>query len=131
MMEEQNKNVNYRIKDNNSGIDLKGFMLTTEEMLNITGEDIRDETIEFTVEKVIQYKPWDFGRYTPGAGQMGIYELKASNGGTYFVIIKDYRASEGDWRIMLLMIKETESDIKYELQINELGFIFMDYIFPI
>jgi hypothetical protein len=126
-----NKNVNYRIKGDNSGIDLKGFALTAEEMLKITGEDIRDETIEFTVERVIQYKPWNFGQYTPGAGQMGIYELKASNGDTYFVVIKDYRASEGDWRIMLLMIKKTEIDLKYELQIDRIGFTFMDYILPI
>lgn len=126
-----NKNVNYNIKDDNSGIDLKGFALSAGEMLQITGEDIREGAIEFSVERVVQYQPWNFGRYNPGAGQMGIYELKASNGDTYFVVIKDYRASEGDWRIMLLMIKKTESDLKYELQIDKLGFIFMDYIFPI
>jgi hypothetical protein len=122
------KNVNYRIKDDNSGIDLKGFVLTAGEMLEITGDDIKDETVEFTVERVIQYNSWNFGQYTPGAGQMGIYELKASNGETYFVVIKDYRTFESDWRIMLLMIKKTEIDLKYELQIDRIGFTFMDYI---
>lgn len=124
------KTVDYRIKENHSGIDLKGFVLTAGEMLEITGESIRDGTIEFTVERVIQYKPWNYGTVTPGSGQLGIYELKASNGKTYFVLIKDYRAFEGDWRIALLMIKNTEMDMKYELQINSLGMTFMDYLFP-
>ena len=123
------KTVDYRIKENRSGIDLKGFVLTAGEMLDITGESIRDGTIEFTVERVVQYKPWNFGTRTPGAGQLGIYELKASNGKTYFVLIKDYRAFEGDWRIALLMIKNTEMDMKYELQVNKLGLSFMDYLF--
>jgi hypothetical protein len=99
-------------------------------MLDITGKDIRDGTIEFTVVGVIQYKPWNFGTVNPGAGQLGIYELMASNGKTYFVLIKDYRAFEGDWRIALLMIKDTEMEMKYELQVNKLGLSFMDYLFP-
>ena len=124
------KNVDYRIKENNSGIELKGFALTAGEMLEITEESIKDGTIEFTVERVIQYKPWNYGKHTPGAGQLGIYELKANNGKTYFALIKDYTAFEGDWRVMLEMLKKTENEMKYELQINELGFSFMDYLFP-
>ena len=124
------KNVDYRIKENHSGIELKGFVLTAGEMLEITGESIRDGTIEFIVERVVQYKPWNFGKVTPGSGQMGIYELKASNGKTYFVLIKDYRAFEGDWRVMLLMTKNTEREMKDELMINPLGLTFMDYLFP-
>lgn len=54
------KTVDHRIKENRSGIDLKGFVLTAGEMLDITGESIRDGTIEFTVERVIQYKPWNY-----------------------------------------------------------------------
>lgn len=124
------KNVDYRIKEDHSGIDLKGFVLTAGEMLEITGEDIRDGTIEFIVERVIQYKPWNYGKRTPGAGQLGIYESKASNGKTYFAMIKDYMAFEGDWRIMLEIIKNTEREMKNELQLNELGLSFMDYLFP-
>ena len=124
------KIVDYRIKENNSGIELKGFVLTAGEMLEITGESIRDGTIEFTVERIIQYKPWNYGKINPGSGQLGIYELKASNGKAYFVLIKDYRAMEGDWRVMLDMIKNTEMEMKDELQVNELGFTFMDYLFP-
>ena len=124
------KNVDYRIKENYSGIELKGFVLTAGEMLEITGESIRDGTIEFIVERVIQYKPWNYGKITPGSGQMGIYELKASNGKTYFALIKDYRAFEGDWRVVLDMVANTEMEMKNELQVNELGFTFMDYLFP-
>jgi hypothetical protein len=124
------KNVDYRIKENHSGIELKGFVLTAGEMLEITGESIRDGTIEFTVERVIQYKPWNFGTITPGSGQMGIYELKASNGKTYFALIKDYRALEEDWRVMLVMITSTEREMKNDLQVDKLGFTFMDYLFP-
>lgn len=124
------KNVDYRIKENHSGIELKGFVLTAGEMLEITGESIRDGTIEFTVERIIQYKPWKYGTVTPGSGQLGIYELKASNGKTYFTLIKDYRAFEGDWRVMLVMIKNTEMEMKFELQVNKLGLTFMDYLFP-
>ena len=124
------KNVDYRIKSNYSGLELKGFVLTAGEMLEITGESIRDGTIEFIVERIIQYKPWNYGNVNPGSGQMGIYELKASNGNSYFALVKDYRAFEGDWRVMLLMIKKTESEMKQELQVNKLGLTFMDYIFP-
>lgn len=123
------KTVDYRIKENHSGIDLKGFALTAGEMLEITGESIRDGTIEFTVERIIQYKPWNYGTVTPGSGQLGIYELKASNGKTYFALIKDYRAFEGDWRIALVMVANTEREMKSELQVNKLGLSFMDYLF--
>jgi hypothetical protein len=124
------KDVDYRIKDNNSGVDIKRFKLTAEDMLQITGNDIRDNTIVLSIERTIQYKPWNFGKYTPGAGQIGIYELKADNGDTYFAVIKDYRAFEGDWRIMLVIFTKTENDLKYELQVDPLGFTFMDYILP-
>lgn len=124
------KNVDYRIKEDYSGIELKGFVLTAGEMLESTGESIREGTIEFTVERVIQYKPWNFGKVNPGSGQMGIYELKASNGKTYFVPIRDYRTFEGDWRVMLLMIKNTEMEMKGELMVNQLGYTFTDYLFP-
>ncbi len=124
------KTVDYRIKENNSGIYLKGFVLTAGEMLDITGDSIRDGSIEFSVERTIQYKPWNYGTVTPGSGQLGIYELKASNGKTYFALIKDYRAFEGDWRIALIMVTKTEMEMKHELQVNPLGLSFMDYLFP-
>ncbi len=123
------KNVDYRIKDNFSGIELKGFKLSAGEMLSVTGETIRDETIEFTVNKIIQYKPWQFGNNVPGAGQLGIYSLEGSNGNIYFALIKDYKALEGDWRIMLVMITNSERELKEELMVNELGISFMDYLF--
>jgi hypothetical protein len=123
------KNVDYRIKENFSGIELKGFMLTAGEMLEFTGESIRDGSIELTVEKAIQYKPWNFGNVKKGAGQLGIYQLKGSNDKTYFALIKDYRAFEGDWRIMLVMLKDKERDLKNELIEDRYGFSFMDYLF--
>jgi len=124
------KNIDYRVKENHSGIELKGFVLTAGEMLGITGESIKEGTIEFTVERVIQYKPWNFGKVTPGAGQLGIYELTASNGKTYFALIKDYVAFEGDWRIMLLSMTKTEHEMKEELAMDRHGLTFMDYLFP-
>lgn len=126
---EIDKNVDYRVKDNFSGIELKGFALTAGKMLEFTGDSIRDETIEFSVEKVIQYKPWNFGKVNPGAGQLGIYQLKGSNGKEYFALVKDYRAFEGDWRIMLIMMKNNERELKDELMIDRLGLTFMDYLF--
>lgn len=123
------KNIDYRIKNNFSGIELKGFLLTAGEMLEFTGDSIRDDTIEFAVEKTIQYKPWNFGKVNPGAGQLGIYQLKGSNGKVYFALIKDYRALEGDWRILLIMLKNNERDLKDELKIDRLGITFMDYLF--
>lgn len=121
------KNVDYRVKYNFSGIELKGFVLTASEMLEFTGDSVRDETVEFDIEKVIQYK--NFGKVKPGAGQLGIYQLKASNGKIYFALIKDYQAFEGDWRIMLIMMKNNERELKDELMIDRLGITFMDYLF--
>lgn len=123
------KNVDYRVKYNFSGIELKGFVLTASEMLEFTGDSVRDETVEFDIEKVIQYKQWNFGKVKPGAGQLGIYQLKASNGKIYFALIKDYQAFEGDWRIMLIMMKNNERELKDELMIDRLGITFMDYLF--
>ncbi len=43
----------------------------------------------------------------------------------------DIYAFEGDRRVMLIMITKTEMEMKHELQVNELGFTFMDYLFSI
>lgn len=126
-----NKNVNYRVNDFDSGILLEGFKLTAEDMSDMTGRPIRegDKDFEFTVEKGIQYKPWNFGNVTPGAGQIGIYQVKDQRGKTWYALVKDYRAFEGDWRIMLLLMTETEHEMKGELQVDQLGYTFMDYLF--
>ena len=84
------------------------------------------------VEETIQYEPWQGGTRNPGAGQVGIYQLKDSNGQEKFALIKDYRAAEGDWRIFLINLKESERELKDDLEMDRTyGLSFMDYLFPI
>lgn len=127
-----NKNIEYQVNEDKSGILLKMFSLTPQDMQRVTGKtvDIKSETIKFTVEKMVQYQPWHFGRINKGAGQLGIYQLKDENGKEWFSLIKDYIAFEGDWRIMLVMLKESEWDLKSELMTEKYRFTFMDYLFP-
>lgn len=108
--------VDYRINENGSGIYLKGFKLGIH---------------EWTVEEVVQYKPWQWGTRNPGAGQMGIYKLKDQNGIEAWAVIKDYRALEGDWRISLVRLENNEQELKGYLMIDKLGLTFADYLFPI
>ena len=110
-----NKGVSYQIKEDNSGILLKSFEWDGSKM---------------KVIEIIQYVPWNFGSVNPGAGQLGIYEVVDHSGKKHFVLIKDYRATEGDWRIMLINIKDTEREIKNDLALDgTYGFSFMDYLF--
>jgi hypothetical protein len=62
---------------------------------------------KFTVKKVVRYEPWNFGFVNPGAGQMGVYEVEEEKSGEVFLaIVKDYRAFEGDWRVILMDIRK-------------------------
>ncbi len=127
-----NKKVEYSINEDKSGIYLKGFVVSARDLyvvnpdLKIEGIAIGD--IEFKVLDIIQYKPWNYGKVNKGAGQMGIYKLKDQKDNIYFAIIKDYRASEGDWRIMLVNIENSELGLKDWLMVDKLGIIFMEYI---
>ena len=126
-----NKNVDWRVNDNNSGIVLNGFRLNAEDISKATiGKDIGAGDVEFTVEEVIQYVPWNYGKVTPGSGQLGIYKVKDDRGNEKYALIKDYRAFEGDWRIMLLFMTDTEHEMKEELMMDRIGMTFMEYLFP-
>lgn len=126
------KNVDWHMNESYSGICLNGFKISAEEMATVTGGKVRKEDGDFdiTVVKTVQYKPWRFGKTKPGSGQMGIYKIKDQNGKEWYALIKDYRAFEGDWRIMLMLVTKTEQGMKDELTTDELGFLFMDYLFP-
>ena len=80
------KNVGFEIAPDESGIILNQF-------------DFEGET--FQVLERTEYEPWNAGLVNPGAGQVGIYEVKDEEGNEYTAEIKDYRAAEGDWRIFL------------------------------
>ena len=111
-----NKKVKYRIKEDNSGIELESFEL---------------EGLELKVEKVLQYRPWNWGEVNPGAGQVGIYKLRLPDGREKFALIKDYRAAEGDWRIFLIYLTDTERELKDKLWVDgRYGATFMDYLDP-
>ena len=69
-----------------SGIKLKSFTL---------------DGIRYSVTRVVNYFPVRWGKSNPGAGQRGIYELNDGSGEPKFAVIDDYRAIEGDWRILL------------------------------
>ena len=129
-----NKNVDWRTNENNSGIYLNGFRINAEDMAKATGGKVKvikeDEDFEFAVEDIIQYKPWNFGKVKQGSGQLGIYKVSDQKGNIWHALIKDYRAFEGDWRIMLLCMTETENEMKGELKMDNLGLTFMDYLFP-
>lgn len=118
------KNVDWHINGDSSGICLNGFKINAEEMATVTGGKVRkeDDDFDITVVKTIQYKPWRFGRITPGSGQMGIYKIKDQNNKEWYALIKDYRAFEGDWRIMLMLVTEKEQEMRDELAVDELGF---------
>lgn len=82
------------------------------------------------MEDILIYKPWNFGRVHKGSGQLGVYKLKSQEGKIYFAMIKDYIASEGDWRIMLINIRDSEHAIKNWLMTNRTyGIALADYAF--
>lgn len=111
-----NRSVVYRVNEDRSGIYLEAFALGG---------------LVLHVKDIISYNPWNFGRVNKGSGQVGVYRLEDQNGNMYFAMIKDYRASEGDWRIMLVNIRNSEHALKSWLQMNSTyGFSFMDYTFP-
>lgn len=126
------KNVDWRVNESIDGICLNGFKLTAQDMADLTGRIIRegDKDFEFIVERIIQYQKWNFGKITPGAGQIGIYQVKDQEGKTWYALIKDYRAFEGDWRIMVELMTETEWEMKSVLMTDQLGYTFMNYLFP-
>lgn len=128
-----NKNVDYRINEDKSGIYLNGFTLTSKDIERIrsTVKGIVIPTIEeirLTVVEIICYKPWNFGQYNKGSGQMGVYRLKDATGTEYIALIKDYIASERDWRIALQHITNTEQEMKlFLMETRGLG-DFTEYI---
>ncbi len=96
--------VNYEIKKDNSGIELKSFEL---------------DGLEMKVENLLYYTPWNFGVYHPGSGQIGIYKLKDSNNRESVALIKDYRAMEGDWRIYLVESAKNEKILMSKMMIGD------------
>lgn len=78
--------VDFQVKGDNSGIDLKSFELDRK---------------KYQVIEVESYRPWFWGETNPGAGQIGVYTLRDNMGNAYRAIIKDYRAAEGCWKIHL------------------------------
>lgn len=120
----------YEVKGDDSGIDLNSFDLSREKALE-AGIEIEKSKIKITfkVEKIIQYRPWNFGKDHPGAGQVGIYQLKGSDYKTYYAVIKDYRYEGKIYTATLLMIDYTEQKIKNRLMVNPIGYTFLDYIF--
>ncbi len=104
-----NAEVNYEVKPDGSGISLKGFKL---------------DGLEMKVVEVIAYEPWNFGKLNPGAGQLGIYRLTTASGEERYALIKDYKAYEGDWRILLVMLQNSERALIEGLMNSEYGFAF-------
>ena len=95
-----NEDVDFGIKKGYSGIDLKGFCL---------------DGVKMEVEEVIEYEPWCWDQKRPGSGQIGLYKVKSGDVKRY-AVIKDYRAAEGDWRIFLLGLTETEAEGRKKLK---------------
>jgi hypothetical protein len=86
--------------------------------------------LTFHVKDRMSYEPWNYGRVNKGSGQLGVYKLETSWGKTYFAVIKDYIAFEGDWRIVLVNIRESEWDLRSWLQMSKAyGFTLADYAF--
>lgn len=109
-----NQGVDFQVKTDGSGIDLKVFEL---------------DGVRLTIEEVLQYQPWNFGKVTPGGGQMGIYRVHDPVGSEHFALVRDYRAHEGDWRIFLLKVTDTERQMKNELMMSPDALTFTDYLF--
>jgi hypothetical protein len=97
-----------------------GIVLTQLEVDNVTYEVVR----------TLAYVPWNFGKINPGAGQLGVYELEDSSGKKAYVLIKDYRSAEGNWKVILVgKIHETEQQLKHVLQVDPFGLCLMEYLF--
>ncbi|MDK2849578.1 MAG: hypothetical protein PWP03_585 [Candidatus Woesearchaeota archaeon] len=66
----------------------------------------------------------------PGVRQLGIYRLRVPTlDQEKFALIKDYRATEGDWRIFLIHLTETEDELKNKLmEDRNYRLIFMNYL---
>ena len=110
-----NRGVIHRINETRSGIYLEAFELG--------GMRLR-------VKDIMTYKPWNFGHYNPGSGQVGAYKLEDQNGKIYFAVIKDYVVYEGDWRIMLVNIRDSERALKHWLMTNSTyGTTLAEYLF--
>lgn len=127
-----NKSVEYGINEDRSGIYLKGFVLSIDDIHAINPDlkipEIAMGNIGFKVLITIQYKPWQWGKVNRGAGQIGIYRLRDHEDNIYFAIIKDYRASEGDWRIAMIHIERSEQELKDWLMCDRIGTTFIEYI---
>jgi hypothetical protein len=110
-----NKNVSYVINEDMSGIILDSFELNG---------------LKLHVKERMSYEPWNYGRANKGSGQVGAYKLETPNGKLYFAVIKDYIASEGDWRIALVNIRENDWELRSWLQTNGVyGFTLSAYAF--
>ena len=112
---QKNRSVVYRVNEDRSGIYLEAFEFGG---------------LVLHVKDIIKYNPWRFGKVHKGSGQVGVYRLEDSAGKIYFAMIKDYIASEGDWRIFLVNIRNSEHELKGWLMMSATyGFAFSDYIF--
>lgn len=112
---ETNKDVVHKINEDRSGIYLESFVLGG---------------LRLRVIDTISYKPWNFGNVHKGSGQVGVYKLEDDAGKIYFAMIKDYIAHEGDWRIMLTNIRDSERALKIWLSTNTTyGTTLAEYVF--
>lgn len=110
-----NKNVSYVINEDKSGIVLDSFELNG---------------LKLHVKERMSYELWRFGIVNKGSGQVGAYKLETPDGKLYFAIVKDYIATEGDWRIMLVNIRESDLELRSWLQNNDVyGFTLSAYAF--
>lgn len=124
----------------------------TSERLNIPGKDnqvvfseledgsgiklssFKSQGKPVTVARIIAYEPWNAGRFVPGAGQVGVYEIEgeAPEGKTYkkYALIKDYRSHSGDWRIELMHLADAEEELKQKIiRDDQFKSNFADYLF--
>ena len=98
--------VKFTVKEDGSGIIL---------------EELKIEERLFSC-KIIQcngeplYRPINWGKVNPGAGQAGIYRIKEKEGNAEKVaLITDYRAAEGDWRIFIGLIAKDEEGLRKKI----------------
>lgn len=127
-----NKDVDYSLNEDRSGIYLRGFTLGLDDVKAVNPELKIPKNVSgnigFRVLDTLQYKPWQWGKVNRGAGQIGIYKLKDQKDNVYFAVIKDYRASEGDWRIAMIHIESSEQELKDWLMCETIGTTFIEYI---
>ena len=81
--------------------------------------EVREAGMTLRVSKVMSYKPFAFGEQNPGTAQIGVYRLMSRDGRMFYAMIRDYRACEGDWRIVLVgELAESFDDLKGQVMPN-------------